>query len=202
MIAMQTNCNQALRYWTIGIQYLHMVQSVAEKTVQQGNPRIVVSDNEINEGIFMEATKWSDYHLIIPLLFNFYHGLEIILKGFLRAKGCQLRSTHKLSQLLNDFNSHFPNTRNTKLSQIFYRYINQSRLPKILKDFCDTSGITIDDYYQSLKYPESTEGQVYQHWPLKYKGKEGVQFFFKLRNDIDVMRKEIVALGHILCPNV
>ena len=196
---MQTNCNRALRYWTTGIQYLHMVQLVAEEIVKRKNLYGLVSDNEINEEDLMEATKWSDCSLILPLLFDFYHGLETILKGFLCAKGCQLESTHKLSRLLNDFNSHFPDT---KLSQMFYRYINQSQLPKLLKDFCDISRITIDDYYQFLKYPESTERQAYQHWLLEYKGEKGVPFFSELQSDIGVMHNEIVALGREICPNV
>lgn len=195
---MNNNCDRALGFWTVGIQYLHLVQTVAAETAKQGNSWIVISDAPNSTEKYDEKTTWSDHNLIIPLLFNFYHGLEVVLKGFLTAKGVSFRNSHKLSELLQDFNNHIPSN---SLSVIFDKYINQQNLPSILKKYCAKSGISIDDYYQSLKYPESTRGNVFQHYPLKYKGEDGVQFFNDLINDIEIVRKDSVALGRNICPN-
>ena len=78
-----SNCDKALGFWRVGIQYLHLVQAVSNETHRQGNAHLVMSDETITTGKYMEETKWSDHNLVIPLLFNFYHGLETILKGFL-----------------------------------------------------------------------------------------------------------------------
>jgi hypothetical protein len=84
---------------------------------------------------------------------------------------------------------------------LFGKYINSEQLPLILDDFCRTSSITIDDYYQALKYAEGTRGNLFKHHPLKYKGEDGVNFFIELSDDIEKMRRESVSLGNKLCPS-
>jgi hypothetical protein len=78
--------DEALGYWTVGIQYLHLVETVANETIQQGNQFVVVSDDEISLERYASETKWSDHSLVVPLLFDFYHGIEVLLKGFLASK--------------------------------------------------------------------------------------------------------------------
>jgi len=70
-----------------------------------------------------------------------------------------------------------------------------------VKFFCDSSSITIDEYYQSLKYAESTSGNEFHHRPLKYTGEEGAEFYSKLAHDIDHILKESVSLSSKLCEN-
>ena len=194
---MPEDCTKALGFWKVGIQYLHLVQSVSNETHRQGNPRFITSNTEITAAEYIEATKWSDHSLVIPLLFNFFHGLEVLLKGFLYAKGINDRPSHKLSDLLSTFKSHYPNN---ALTTLFEKYITQNQLPDVLADFCNTSHITIDEYYQALKYPESTRGNQYHHDPLLYRDAEGAIFFVELRDDIECIRIESVALGRTLCP--
>ena len=58
-------CEEAPGYWTIGmIQYLHMVEIVAKKTIEQGNKFVVVSDNEISLEQLLSETRWSDHSLV------------------------------------------------------------------------------------------------------------------------------------------
>ncbi len=88
-----------LSYWQIGIQYLHLAQHVAGLIVESGNKLVVISDREITEEFYEKETRWADHNIALPLLFNFYHGLEVILKGFLVAKGMNINHTHKLTEL-------------------------------------------------------------------------------------------------------
>lgn len=191
------NCKKALRYWNISIQYLHLVESVAGKTSETGNKFIVISDNEITVEDHMQETRWADHALIIPLLFDFYHGIEILLKGFLIAKNQAVKANHRLSTLLADFNIHYPSN---KLAPIIEQYILPGKLRSPLDEFCNISNISIDDYYQSFKYPESITGDVYEHAPLKYKGSTGVQFFESFVQDIRNLRTETVSLGRAMFP--
>lgn len=196
---MSTSCTKALGFWTIGIQYLHLVQAVSNETHRQGNIHIVIASDTICESGYSDQTKWSDHNFVIPLLFNFYHGLETILKGFRSAKRVSGRPTHKLTVLFAEFKRHYPSA---DLIPLFEKYIIQANLPVILAEFISTSGITIDDYYQSLKYPVSTGGQHFQHHPLKYRDSEGATFFSELRDDIAEIRTKTVSLGRSECPNI
>ena len=193
---MTSNCKKALGYWTIGIQYLHLVHAVSNETINQGNPHCIISDHLLTIEEYNKQSKWSDHNLIIPLLFNLYHGIEVLLKGFLTSRGVQFKASHKLSILFEEFQREFPET---DLVTLFEKYINQEHLPKILDDFCKTSNITMNDYFQSLKYAESTKNSKFYHLPLKYKGEEGIEFFKELVYDIEKIRKESVSLGRAIC---
>jgi hypothetical protein len=209
-----TNCNKALGFWKIGRNYLHLVGSVSNETYRQGNNFVATWDVDMDEWdstdageedsieVFGNQTKWSDFNLVIPLLFNFYHGLELLLKGFICAKNIQIEQSHKLSKLLLDFKDNF---QNCELTLYFEKYIEQNKLPNVLSEFCSTSGISIDDYYQALKYPEGTSGSHFQHYPLQYRGQRGSQFFKNLGDDIEKILKESLTLGREIypnCPNV
>ena len=157
-MAMHGNkCEEALGYWTIGLQYLHLVEAVIAETVAQRNAHVLVSDREISWDQYERDTKWSDHRLVIPVLFDFYHGVEVILKGFLVAEGKTVGTNHKLSHLASEFETCFPCH---TLGATARKYIAQDQLPDLLRSFCKASGITIDDYYQALKYPQSTRGNI------------------------------------------
>lgn len=192
-------CDEALGYWTIGIEYLHLVETVAAETVRQGNKFILVFDGaDFSWEEYASQTRWSDSNLVVPLLFDFYHGVEVILKGFLASKGKLEKKNHKLSDLLRAFNELFPGHR---FSTLLSRYIVTDQLPEPLASFCLHSSISIDDYYQALKYPESIYGAIFRHTPLKYRSDAGLSFFNDLVNDIKEIRREAVALGKSICPD-
>lgn len=183
---------RARGYLTIGIQYLHLVESVSQKIIESGNPLIVIKDKRVTVDEYLEGVRWSDHNLIIPVLFNFYHGIELLLKSFIILGGENITNKHKLSELVLLFDKMFPRSSFGKFAS---KYVAMKSLPKLLKEFCETSGITVDDYYQSLKYPESTKGAKFNHVPLKYKSAKGVVFFEELVGDIRKARADAVSLG-------
>ena len=89
-------------FWTTAIQYLHLVEIVTAEIVKQGNVWGVEAPYNISEEEFREMTKWSDFRIAVPLLFNFYHGVELLLKGFLIAKN-EFQSIHQISILFDKF---------------------------------------------------------------------------------------------------
>jgi hypothetical protein len=170
---------------------------VTNETVTQGNKFVVVSDADISLEELLSETNWSDHNLVMPLLFDFYHGVEVLLKGFLVCKGRLAKKNHKLSSLLATFSSEYPGH---KIGSLLATYITTNSLPEPLASFCSESAISIDDYYQALKYPESATGAVYRHTPLKNRGEAGLEFFLQLARDINQLRLEAVALGRSICP--
>ena len=187
---------EALGYWKIGVDYLHLVKCVIGETINQGNVNILLKSVPISEEMYAQETKWSDHNLIIPILFDFYHALEVIFKGFLISSGHPIEKNHKLSKLLSDFESCLPNN---CIASIAEKYIKQDKLLPLIASFCNESGISVDEYYQALKYPESTSGNVYNHYPLKYQDKSGLTFFRQFIADVDQIKIATVTLGKSLC---
>lgn len=190
----EQNYQTALRYWTIGLQYISLVKIVAEQIASEGNKWVVTSDREITPEQYEQETKWSDHQIVIPVLFNFYHGIELILKGFLIAAHVAPGKNHNLGKLLLGFEEKFPSH---PIGAFAKKYIAQENLPPILASFYNTSHITTSDFYQALKYPEKGD-VLYDHAPLKYKDKEGIPFFEDLVNDINTTTPRIVDLGRSL----
>jgi len=187
---------EGLGYWRVGLQYFHLVKSVVNEAIRQGNTFVVIMPEEFSWDVYEQKTKWSDHNLIVPVLFDFYHALEVVFKGFLIASGETISMNHKLSELLSGFESHFPKH---TIGSIARKYILPGQLSPILTSFCAESGISIDQYYQALKYPESTSGRVYQHDPLMNHGESGLPFLKELAADIDQIVAATVRLGKSLC---
>lgn len=60
---------------------------------KQGNKKLIMSlydPNETDEQSrqnYYQKTKWNDFNIGVPILFNFYHGLELCMKGLLQEIG-------------------------------------------------------------------------------------------------------------------
>ena len=104
MTVNKNNLNKVLAFLCHSQTYLLFSQSVLKKTIESGNKFMLISDEEISEKEYFKATEWSDSNVIIPVLFSFYHGVELLLKGLLMmADGYRLEASHKITTLLKDF---------------------------------------------------------------------------------------------------
>ena len=82
----KTQYDVAFSFWTVSFQYLMLVENISRETTSNRNPLGHMKDvkkGPITEDELLDATRWSDHILIIPLLFNLYHGIELLVKGFL-----------------------------------------------------------------------------------------------------------------------
>ena len=192
------NHQLALRYWNISIQYLHLAQHVSDEIVKHGNAWVVVGEPSPPDIDYFERTKWSDHMVAMPLLFNFYHGIELMLKGFatLTAPPSSM-PTHKLSALASDFNAQYSNQ---AIANFLSKYLEINHVPGPLRRFLVESKISVDQYYQALKYPESNSGSAYMHHNLYYQSDWGVPFYEELRDDIFAARRAFVVLGRSFAP--
>ena len=188
----------ALKYWRLGIQYLHLTQQASDEISKQRNAWLVVGEGP--EPIdYAERTKWSDHMVATPVLFSFFHGIELMLKGFAALKGPRTKPpNHSLSALASAFNDE---QNDAVISQFLEKYLKAATVPSPLKEFLAASHTDIDKYYQALKYPESAAGQEYIHNELYYKGEWGLSFYSQLRDDIAAVRPALVCLGRSLAPH-
>lgn len=179
-----------LDYWTLAGDFLNLVEAGVGELVDKGNLWVVTGDSSVSKK-YDELTKWSDHRIGVPLLFNFYHGLELILKGFLAEKG-QVPTHHRLTGLLADFTSKYPNT---ELAGIIGKYTTNLDPKSPLGQFFNANGVSVDQWYEALKYPESKKGKVFDHMDLQYGEMETLEFWKDIGQAAQVVREEAANLG-------
>jgi hypothetical protein len=188
----------SLTFWTMGEKYWNLSQGVCEHIIRNRNKYMLISDRNIDWKEYARKTKWNDVNMVIPLLFNVYHGLELMLKGFiLFSEGTGAKLDHRITELYRKFLKHYADQK--KLIILFGRYIDKSQMPTLLHEFLDHNKLSVNRFYESLRYPFNNNlSKEYQHFVLKYQGPDGIQFYRSLKKDIRKMMKLIVALGRSL----
>ena len=121
----------------------------------------------------------------IPVLFNFYHGIELILKGYIIFSNNEDRTTHGISNLLEYISEQIG--KDNEFIILLDKYINPKE--NIISDFLTKNNINIDNWYQALKYPESNQRIKYNHFSLKYGGDRTIEFWQELSKDsLEIIR--------------
>jgi hypothetical protein len=90
-------------YITLGYNFLQLTINSIDEMEKQGNHHTIISDGNSSEqeswANYEEKTKWNDNNIAIPVLFNFYHGVELVLKGlYLICGSNELKHSHKLRE--------------------------------------------------------------------------------------------------------
>lgn len=90
-------------YITLGYNFLQLTINSIDEMEKQGNHHTIISDGNSSEqeswANYEEKTKWNDNNIAIPVLFNFYHGVELVLKGLNLICGSnELKHNHKLRE--------------------------------------------------------------------------------------------------------
>ena len=188
-----------LSFFTLSLKYLRFVQAVLKETIKQGNTHLVISNDILTDGEYEEKTNWSDFNVLIPILFDFYQGLELSLKGllFLIKTDDDLRQyepDHNLIKLFDLINQSEKINNITKL--IFEKYLIPEKMPQgFLVDFLKTNNLNINQLYESLRYPADKKFRsFYKYYELQYKEGESLQHFNYMVEDIENLSREIVKL--------
>jgi len=195
--------NLARSFWKVSFEYLMLVQNIARETVTQGNTWFITKDwqdGPVTEIEHAEGTSWSDHTIIIPLLFNLYHGIELLLKGFLLVTpGTDVKAKHTVQLMSRQFYNAYPGEK--ELNGFLRKYTEEGNLPAILGEFLRDNAMPFDDLYQALRYPSDRDFQIFKKYiELKYRGSEGMPFFEELHEDIEAIRVAAVRLGRFLKP--
>lgn len=194
----------ALYFLTLSQKYLFLVQNILNETIKSGNLWFVhdsfncagLSHEEIVKKISLgndEKTKWNDSNVIIPTLFNFYHGIELLMKGFLFANKIKLEKTdHNLEALLEKVNS-IPNL-DKKLLTTFEKYILKDKITnQFLINFFDENELSPKSFFIILKYPTDKQFvKFYQYSSIYYKEKNLIPFLNEINLDIKEMNNLVL----------
>lgn len=192
----------ALTFWTSALQYLRLVENVANETVSQGNTWVLVRDYSsggITEEEYSLATRWSDHSIIIPLIFNLLHGVELLSKGFLLADPEEpVGKTHKISTLRSRITAMYPGE--DVMNGFLSKYTDDHEMPELLVRFLEVNNLSVDQLYQAFRYPSPDFVETHSYADLKYQGEAGTHFFEELAKDIKELRLAAIKLGRRLEP--
>jgi len=179
----------ALLFLTLGSKYFNLVHNVLGETVKLGNPHVISSDTENFLEDYFEKTKWSDFMIIEPVLFNFYHGVELLLKGLLLlTEQPQVKATHTLSSLFHRAEgvASIPN----EMKEIIREYVIAKGNDVFFAPFLVENQLSIDDLYESLRYPSDRNfTSLNNYFSLHYNEEKAIKFFEKIMIDIRTLQK-------------
>jgi hypothetical protein len=157
-------------------KYLRTARELSGMIVRSKNRSISLTRKPLSPAESDRRTRRSDTNIGAPLLFNFYHALELTIKGHALGQGQSKITGHKLSALLSKLQS---NPDIDPLIAELRKWIPPPATSPIGK-FLTVNTITIDDWYQALKYSSLTTGTPINHFNLKYGGANTLAFWQSL----------------------
>jgi len=144
--------NKSLEFYRIGHQFLNSAKLLLEELIKSDNKNVIISDVEITERDFEQATKYSDFNIMIPILFNYYHGLELIIKGALEQKGKLSKDRHNIDILVEKLKEEYKDDSN--FTKCVTEKIDNSII--IISKFeSDNKKINGFSIYEALRYPDN-----------------------------------------------
>jgi hypothetical protein len=181
-----------LSFLTLALNYLKLASNALEETVSQGNIHMLTYDDYITEELYNEKTRWSDFRIIEPTLFNFYHGLELIMKGLLLLVSvASVESIHGLNGFLEK--TKLRNEIPTTIKEVLEKHISPGAINSFLSDFLNENNLSVDQLYDALRYPFDKQFQnVRKYWKLHYKEEKSLEYFTQIVADITRLSREVV----------
>lgn|SRR5690554_275035 len=179
-------------YITIGYNFLQIAINAIGEMKKQGNKTTLIMKGGLTDdeawAEYDELTKWNDNNIAIPVLFNFFHGSELILKGLILHCGGDLGTkNHKLSDLLLKLkNCPSPPHKNVL-----------DHFDKIIKDngfegFFIEHNTSTDSFYEIFKYPEFRNGNEIKFWMVRGNEKAGLEKFQAIATLASGIKTEII----------
>lgn len=185
-----------LSFLTLSQKYLHTSICILEELVKSNNKFLVLLPNS-DEKEYSEATRWSDFNVILPSLFLFYHGLELVMKGLVLLKDKKISCTHDLEDLFQIFKTEYQNYEEL-ICRVEKYVVNSDVKHNGLIDLLIRSNQEIQSpkkLYEALRYPTNKHiDKIYTYSPVKYKEEKIFNFVKDLIEDINFILSKSVAL--------
>jgi len=174
----------ASEFGVTGQRYLLTAHSILSEIIDSRNQWVAVSDIEITEETYTSRTTWSDFNTIVPTLFLFYHGLELIAKALLLHDCGERVGNHNLLSLLDKVGKQ---CRRQAFTDTARKYVtSDSSTPDFLRKFLVRNRRCVDTGKLSelLRYPEDTKAVSFDHTSLHYNGDSIIKDLIRMQGDI------------------
>ena len=159
---------KTLKFYKLGHQFLNSSKVLLEKLVENDNRQVVISNFEITEEYYNEQTKYSDFNIIIPILFNYYHGLELIIKAALEQVGKLKKDRHNMEDLIKRLKEEYKEDENF-INCIIEKIDKPIQI--VNKFQTDNNRINGFSVYEALRYPDNKSAdKLIKYESLLYNG--------------------------------
>jgi hypothetical protein len=180
-------------YIGLAYQFFNLTREAINEMEKQGNFNVTISDPNPNVEeswkIYEELTKWNDYNIGVPVLFNFYHGLELFMKGLLQKLDCKEKiNNHKLTELESKLKSKIPAIPESLVDILNIHLSDRSPFHEFFK----TNKSSVDNFYELLKYPESKKGKEFYFWDIQGQDELGLTKFKEIRKATIDLKEEVI----------
>jgi hypothetical protein len=182
--------SDALPHFLLSSHFLRLAENASARLVGTHNSLWVVSGKDISPEEYFRKTKCSDHSVGVAILFNFYHGIELVLKAALVQRG-EKKLVHTLTALLDRFEQHYPDSDLIKSLSPHVRTVDPG---SPVGRFLASNNVPIDTWYQAFKYPSLKSGKQLTHWTLQYGGGGTVAYWRGIKSSASKIRKQAVAL--------
>jgi HEPN domain-containing protein len=180
---------QSLHFLDLSHKYLQLSANLIGEMIKNENACVLVSNYTKEVNIHKEhdkKTEYSDFNIMVPLLFNLYHGLELYIKGLMLLLGKKPELKHSIDELLLDFEND-----PYELSKILAKYIELPTKISFIKAYCEINSInTSHEFYMNLRYPSDRlfENPI-EYYQLKYHGEDIIDELKEINKDIEHLIK-------------
>jgi hypothetical protein len=177
------------RFIPIALHFWNIVQLLVAQMQTSGNKWYIQDDYSEEDNGVNEIFKRNDISLGVPLMFNFYHGLELFMKGLLELEDISLDKTNHnlkdLYQIIKENESRYP----VSLIQVLKKHIyNEKSYNPFFKD----NNIDVNDFYIGLKYPQSKDGsKKYNYASIRGKEEETLKIYLAMNAAINELKEEM-----------
>lgn len=179
----------------IAYNYLTLVSNCIDEMEKQGNQTMILTNKDSDWISYEKQIRWSDQSISIPLLFNFYHGVELLLKGILKITGIEYSTDHQLSKLFLKISQIKPKP--SRLINILEKHISLEKSP--FSSLFKENAKNIDDFYILLRYPIDKRPESVDFDFSSIKGQEdiGLGKYKIIRQDIYEIKESIIEWNQI-----
>jgi hypothetical protein len=184
--------NSNPNYIGLSYQFLNLAKEAINEMEKQGNRNFILSDAKEDQddswSEYENNTRWNDMNVGVPILFNFYHGLELMMKGLTLEVSKDVKLDHNIESIYKNLAA-MQDGISQELISLFSKYIGEdSPFQQFFKD----NNSSPKDFFNILKYPESKKKARFSFSTIRGNEDNGLKRFIEIRNDINNIRTEII----------
>lgn len=178
------------QFWNLVRESINEMEKIDNVSLILSNHDSSITDEE-SWKIYNEKTRWNDFKIGVPVLFNYYHGLELLMKGLLQETNkLPNKNHHKLSSYFELLKQN-KNEYTDELVDLIGQFINES---SPFNDFFKSNDGSVNDFYLMLRYPTTLkQDTVYRFKEIRGTDKKGLNKWIQLRENTVKIKTGIEA---------
>jgi hypothetical protein len=180
----------AYQFWNLTKESITEMENLDNRTmiISDYNPEISDDDSWTK---YEHDTRWNDFHVGVPILFNFYHGLELLMKGLLQEIGKlqEVKMNHSLIDVFNNIADN-EDSFTPEIIELIEYFIGPENP---FHDFFESNDGSVDDFYIFLRYPSSKKGdKMYTFQKIRGNEQVGLDRFRRVRKGCIDLKQSII----------